>query len=241
MSRFPLDSPGPRGRGMPEAVHGLCTGLAPLAGAVAAAVGWVLGDLPAGALAGIAGAVASRAMVRQRPLRPDEAALARQVFAAALPDTRRIVVTDLSGLGGTLFVIPGAAGRILLNLGPRGFDDALALCTPCYDRPGKLLVHELAHAWQIAHGHYWPRLARRVLAGPMAGDAFYRPPQRLAPPWAALNLEQQAAVVDEWFAPGRLGPEGWAGTPGMSRQHPYWPYVRDVIQGAVPGKDMDRP
>lgn len=215
-------------------------GWAPVAGTLSAmAVAAVVS--PAWALPGYAlGALACRPLVRQRALAPEEVALARAVFGPAFPFGRRIVVTDVCGLGGSCFVCPGLGRQILVNVGRRAFEQPLRCCSSTYHAPGKLLVHELAHAWQIAHGHYYPRLWRRLLAGPSAGDAFYRPPQSLSPPWAALNLEQQATVVDEWFAPGRLGPDGWAGAPGMSAAHPYWDYVRAVIRGEPDGTAGDR-
>ncbi len=181
-------------------------GLAPLFGiAGSAAAAWALS--PAWALPGLAcGALACRVLVRQRRMTREEAALAVAVFGPAFPAPRRIVITDLAGFGGTCFVCPGLRGQILVNLGRRAFECPMRCCTPTYHAPGKLLVHELAHAWQIAHGQYFPKLARRIAAGPAAGDAFYRPPQALSWPWPDLNLEQQATVVDEWFAPGRLGP-----------------------------------
>jgi hypothetical protein len=204
-------------------------GLAPLFGiAASAAAAWALS--PAWALPGFAcGALVCRVLVRQRRMTMEETALAVAVFGPAFPALRRIVMTDLAGVGGTCFVCPGLRGQILVNLGRRAFEHPIRCCTPTYQAPGKLLVHELAHAWQIAHGHYFPKLAKRIAAGPAAGDAFYRPPQALSWPWPDLNLEQQATLVDEWFAPGRLGPDGWAGSAGMSSVHPYADYVRTVI------------
>lgn len=207
--------------------------LSALAAAVGVSPAWAL---PTFAL----GALCCSALVRQRGLTVEEEALARAVFGPAFPFGRRVILTDVCGLGGRCFVCPGFNRQVLVNLGRRAFDQPLHCCSSTYHAPGKLLVHELAHAWQIAHGHYHPRLWRRVLAGPGAGDAFYRPPPSLSHPWAALNLEQQATVVDEWFAPGRLGPDGWAGSPGMSAAHPYWDYVRTVIRGERDGTAGDR-
>ncbi|NML18791.1 hypothetical protein [Azohydromonas caseinilytica] len=188
---------------------------------------------PAWALAGVlGGACAGRIALRHRRMTARESALAASVFGNSLPAPHRIVLTDLCGLGGTCFVCPGLGGQILVNLGRRGFDDPIGCCTPTYAAPGKLFIHELTHAWQLAHGHYFPRLLPRLLAGPRAGDAVYRPPAVLVPPWPRLTLEQQATIVDEWFHPGRLGPAAWLGLPGMSEAHPYWLYVRDVIQAA---------
>lgn len=227
-------------RGAGAKLHGLLfRGWAPLTG-VLAATGAAAAFSPAWALpAYTLGALGSGVWIRHRGLEPQETALAQAVFGKAFPFGRRIVVTDLCGLGGTCFVCPGLGRQILVNLGRRAFTQPTRCCSSTYHAPGKLLVHELAHAWQIAHGHYYPRLWRRLLAGPNAGDAFYRPPPSLSPPWVALNLEQQATVVDEWFAPGRLGPDGWEGSPGMSPHHPYWDYVSTVIRDEHGGVSDD--
>lgn len=219
-------------RGAGDRLHCLFfLGWAPLAGVLsalsAAAAFSPVWALPAYAL----GALGCRAVIRQRGLTVQEEALARTVFGPRFPFGRHIVVTDVCGLGGSCFVCPGLGRQILVNMGRRAFEQPMSCCSLTYQAPGKFLVHELAHAWQIAHGHYFPRLWRRLLAGASAGDAYYRPPPSLTLPWGPLNLEQQATVVDEWFAPGRLGPEGWAGSAGMSTAHPYWSYVRMVVRG----------
>jgi hypothetical protein len=202
-------------------------------GAIAAGAGWALGGAGVAIPAFAVAAATARACIRHRTMTPWEQSFAREVFGCSLPGGERIVLTDLAGLGGGCFVCPALNGQILVNLGPRCFKEPMAYCCPAYEHPGKLFVHELAHAWQLVHGHYYPRLWQRVVAGPRAGDDFYRPPARLAPPWPVLNLEQQATVVDEWYAPGHLGPPDWAGTTGMSHEHPYWPYIRDVVRSTA--------
>jgi hypothetical protein len=202
-------------------------------GAIAAGAGGLLGGAGVAIPAFAAVAAMTHACIRHRAMTRQEQAFAQEVFAGSLPGGERIVLTDLAGLGGCCFVCPALGGQILLNLGPHCFEEPMSYRCAGYDSPGKLFVHELAHAWQLAHGHYFPRLWHRVVAGPRAGDDFYRPPARLGPPWPALNLEQQATVVDEWFRPGRLGPQEWKGTAGMSLEHPYWPYIRDVVRAAV--------
>lgn len=223
--------------GMATALEAVARAVKPLtrgpgftAGAVVAAAVGLLGGIGFAIPAFAAAAVLAHVRIRHRAMTPQERAFARSVFGGSLPNGERIVLTDLAGLGGCCFVVPALNGQILVNLGPGCYADPTGWRCPGYDHPGKLFVHELAHAWQLAHGQYYRRLWHRIAAGPRAGNNFYRPPARLEQPWPALNLEQQATVVDEWFAPGPLGPRGWVGTAGMSRQHPYWPYVRDVVR-----------
>lgn len=224
---------------MMRSLHRLRRALAPWLAGPGATVGVLAGGcalLLAGpgvaAPVAVAGLAAARRLIRHRPMTAREREFAAQVFGPALPGSRPVVITDLAGLGGSCFVVPAIDGQILVNLGRGAYEDPVAFRCPGYPGAGKLFIHELAHAWQLAHGEYFPRLGRRLLAGPGAGHDFYRPPAQLAPPWPPLNLEQQATVVDEWFCPGPLGPPGWAGTPGMSESHPYWPYVRDVVRAA---------
>jgi hypothetical protein len=202
-------------------------------GAFAAGIGWLLGGPGVALPAFVVAAATAHTRIRHRAMTAPEQAFAQEVFGCSLPGGERIVLTDLAGLDGCCFVCPALNRQILVHLGPGCFEAPMSYRCPGYDRPGKLFVHELAHAWQLVHGHYYPRLWRRLLAGPRAGDEFYRPPAQLVPPWPALNLEQQATVVDEWFAPGRLGPPDWVGAARMSPEHPYWPYIRDVVRSAA--------
>lgn len=104
----------------------------------------VVAGLASGTVAALGGLIG----VRSRVLDPGERALAERVFGAGdwLDD---VVLTDLRGRGGRAFTFPGVDGRTYLNLGS-AFGDAAAYTSRAYPTPGQLLVHELAHAEQLA-------------------------------------------------------------------------------------------
>jgi hypothetical protein len=137
-------------------------------------------------------------MTRARPfalrrLTEDERALAREMFGQALdPGRVRILAIPLwrrafvAGPG--LIVWPAAAL-------PADF-----AATPL--RTQAVFVHELAHVWQAQNG---VRLLRAKLK---AGDspAAYAYDLEQGPEFAALNIEQQAMVVEHAFLAARGAP-----------------------------------
>ena len=95
----------------------------------------------------------------------------------------------------------------------------------------KLLIHELTHAWQIAHTSFLPGLVCEGLvnqANNTVGQSVYvygRP----GPNWSTgFNLEQQAAIVDQWFGgtPTVVVPNRKA----KDENDPYFAYIRDNIR-----------
>jgi hypothetical protein len=212
------------GEGIGNAAASLFEGAAPLAGILVS--GGALFIAGAGFLAPayLSGAGAAAALIRHRPMEPEERSFAERVFGNTLPPNERIVLTNLSGLKGAKFVCPTVHGQILVNLGPTCYDHPTTYQDDKYPAPGKVFIHELAHVWQITHDTYLPRVCERI-GGEFTG-ASYIPPANLRYPWPALSLEQEATVVDEWFAPSTRGPRGTA----QSEQHPYFPYIRDVIR-----------
>jgi hypothetical protein len=138
--------------------------------------------------------VASEALVEHRPLSEEEAVFATKVFGPTLLSREQIILTNISGLDSRKFVIPGAGGSYLVNLGDT-FDDPMAP-TGKYAQRGQMLIHELTHVWQAKH------FCQGVL------ESTYSPgdPGR---PWSAYGIEQQATIVDRWYAadPGFLAGE----------------------------------
>lgn len=162
--------------------------------------------------------------VRHRHLTDTERRFVDNVFGTSLPPNDRIVLTNLLGLGSRPFTCPNAVGQTLVNVGD-AFDDPTAYESPAYPAPGKLLVHELAHVWQIRHTAFFPGLLCNALVAHLT-EAPYRPGPG-GQPWDSYNLEQQATIVDEWFAPSFRGPSGYA---AMSPKHPYHRYVVGTIR-----------
>lgn len=127
-----------------------------------------------------------------RRLTPGEAALAREVFGEALqagrvriwaiPLWRRAFVAS-----GGLIVWPAPALPADFARGPLWLQAAF--------------VHELAHVWQAQRGVFLP------WAKIKAGDAAVSYAYDLSggPDFAALNIEQQAMVIEHAFLAARGG------------------------------------
>lgn len=199
-----------------------------VAGVVVFAFG---GTLVMAVVAGVVVGAVTNLLVEQRSLRPEEIDLAEKVFKGTLP-YENITLTNLSGLGGRAFTMPGGDGKIYLNLGD-AYDspDPIKYTTKSYPKEGQLLIHELTHAWQIAHAAFLPGLVCEGIvnqANNTVGQSVYVYGSP-GPSWSnGFNLEQQAAIVDQWFG----------GTPTvvvpnrkpMDSNDPYFGYIRDNIR-----------
>lgn len=161
--------------------------------------------------------------MRSRHLTEDEISLGRSVFEDSI-EWNRIAVTDRLGLGRRPFTVPGLGDVIYLNLGPASFASPVTHRSSSYPVPGQIFIHELVHAWQICHRNRLGYLAEGVtvqLRHQFGGNQYAL--GAADSDWDSLNLEQQAAAVDRWFA----------GSPGfapMSEQSPLFHYVRDSIR-----------
>lgn len=208
---------------------------------------------------GVAVGAVVNSEIQQRPMTSEETQFAAQVFGNSLP-TDRIILTNMHGLGGRQFTFPGADNNIYLNLGPAFFDplhynglDGQGLkyifhvtvppppSPVAY--PGEILIHELTHAWQIAHSSFLPGMMcdfvftqAQVLAE--GGMVVYEP----GPPDTATeqNPERQAVIVEQWF--GRNLKQDSKGTPesdanglvildeGKGEQDPYFGFIKNHIR-----------
>jgi hypothetical protein len=135
---------------------------------------------------------------RHRNPSPDEIAFASKVFGDTLP-TDRIVLTDMSGLNGRGFTFPNIDNTILLNIGP-AYDDPIHYSAgKTYATQGQLFIHELTHAWQIAHGWFvagW--ICSALDAQIIQGQSAYNVGPA-GPPYSDFGIEAQAVIVDRWF------------------------------------------
>jgi hypothetical protein len=188
-------------------------------------------------VAGAAAGVAVEQLVRQRRLTDEELAFADKVYRGTLP-RERIVLTNLTGTQGRPFTIPAPGNAILVNLGD-GFGDPVGY-TGDGDGPtgvraaGQLLIHELAHAWQITHSTFLPGTMCNGIAnqlGTLGGDMSVYHYGPAGPRWDSFNLEQQGSVVDEWFA-GR-GEQSPFGAMREDPANPYFRYIRDNVRAGV--------
>jgi hypothetical protein len=183
----------------------------------------------------VTSAVIGDIAVKHREASPAEQGFAAQVFRDTLP-WDRILLTNLSGANGRAFVCPNIDGQILVNLGGHLFGapvETLALDAQGQPKdwvPGQTFIHELVHAWQIAHGALDAGfLLQGIVEQVTKGSSAYKygPP---GPPFTDFGLEGQAAMVEHWFA-GR--PRG-NGTfePRMSEADPYFRYIQGNIRVA---------
>ena len=122
-------------------------------------------------------------------------------------------LTTISVQGGRAFAFPGADGRTYLNLGHRGFNAALD-GTRSYPAIGQILVHELVHAWQMAHSKSLAAFLSHAAEVQIRNELGERVYDIGSAPvvWADCNLEQQATAVDRWYA-GKRSPPAARWTP----------------------------
>jgi hypothetical protein len=149
-------------------------------------------------VASIAGAVGA-ASISERGMTPAERAFADRVFHGTI-DYGNVVLTDISR-GGRKFALPHVDGRTLIGLGDF-FDDPMTRSSAHYPAAGQVFIHELVQAWQIEHRSFLTEVfwdAAQNATCELVGINPYALPSPL-PAWSSLNLEQQASVVDQWYA-----------------------------------------
>jgi hypothetical protein len=177
----------------------------------------------------------TKALIYNRPITNPEAVFAQQVFGgSSLPPANTIWLTNLESLGGRAFTIPGGGGIIYLNVGAYCLDHPLTHIAKNYPSPGQLFIHELTHAWQIHHSSFVPGFICSGLVGntgKITGDSAYKygPPWAPNTKWSDFHLEQQAAIVDQWFGAQRITPQK-----RMDETDDYFHYIRDNIR---PGRN----
>lgn len=174
------------------------------------------------------GAVAA-ALIKKRQVRPEELASANDVFKGTLPPIENLWLTNLEGFGGRAVTLPGPSGNIYLNVGAYCMDHPLTHVDKSYPVQGQLFIHELTHAWQIHHRSFVPGWVCEG-AVTQAGNSLLKSAYRYGPagqPWGKFNIEQQASIVDDWFA-GRKGSDGKR--IAMNGGDDYYPYIRDNIR-----------
>ncbi|MFF9914176.1 hypothetical protein [Streptomyces sp. NPDC013457] len=185
---------------------------------------------PAAIVPALAAGAAAEGLVDHRPLFEEEAAFAAKVFGPTLPDREQIILTNLSGLDDRAFVVPGAGGSYLVNLGD-DFDDPMAAKGGKYTERGQMLIHELTHVWQASR---WPATTYFCQG---IFESTYEPGGDPGTPWSAYGIEQQATIVDRWYAadPEFLGGEFQNPHPDLSRKkaHPFDHYIHAHIRAGI--------
>jgi hypothetical protein len=178
--------------------------------------------------------------LEHRPMLGPERDFAMKVFGPTLP-VERIRLTNLLGIGRRPFTIPTVGETILVNLGaglgdPIGYDGLGDPDNPQRQARGQLFIHELAHAWQIGTASFLPGLmcdavaASATTVGGDMGVYQYGAPDQA---FSDFNPEQQASIVDDWFAGSGLR-QGAFDPAVESDLNPYFRYIRDNIRRRIP-------
>ncbi|MCO5225846.1 MAG: hypothetical protein M9953_10955, partial [Thermomicrobiales bacterium] len=207
-----------------------------LGGVAVMAVGLGLG-LPVGAalitgtVAGVGiGAVAAE-MIQSRPLNDAEIALGRKVYGDTI-NYGNVVLTNMSGMSNRPFTVPGVDGKTYINLGWR-YPDPLGSLENSYPQRGQLLIHELAHALQIERRNFVPGYFCSAMieqAHNSFGDSSYKY-EGWTTPWSDLKLEQQASIIDDWYAATNWN----TGYRPMDQASPFYHYIwEDVLHRNIP-------
>ncbi len=136
--------------------------------------------------AGVAVGAMTNALIKQRPLAADEIAFAnKHVFAGTLPGGM-VRLTNLAGLGGRAFTMPGSDGLIYVNIGSDAFDSPLTYQgTTGYHRAGRA-AHPRAHARLADLARLvrsWAGVRRNCQPGEQSGR-----PERVPVPGARAGL-----------------------------------------------------
>jgi hypothetical protein len=177
----------------------------------------------------------------------DEIAFARAVFGDTLP-IDRIMLTDMTGLGGRRFTFPNLDGDILVNLGPAYSYPGGPVYYPQgnypiiqgnpgsgYPTQGQLFIHELVHTWQIANSSFVPGWICDGVGAQIQGSSSYGYGPA-GPPYSSMgSIEAKAAIVDQWFG---IYAKGWTSpqdVPAMlntpaATSNQYFTYIANNIR-----------
>jgi hypothetical protein len=191
-----------------------------------------------GTVAGVGSGAVASALITSRPMLPDEIALAQKVFANQI-NYSNVMFTNLSLFSGRSMTAPGVDGKTYCNFGASYAADMSTKNNDSYPFAGELMIHELTHAWQIQHNNFVPGFVCSGMvnqANYKFGDNVYRygPP---GAPWNSLNLEQQASIVNEWFAGKNDGPAPGFPAPQSSfnSMDPNDPYIMYILNNILTG------
>jgi hypothetical protein len=176
-----------------------------------------------------------RPPTRMRMISHGEYQLVSRVFGNTLPYRARIIVTNGAGLEGRAFTIPTSLLSTLLGTNPADFfasvplgylasivnlaylmnvgSDYATLGTGANQR---LLVHETAHVWQGKNSTFALSYVFSSLVNQCFRDDAYA--YTAGRTWSSYNAEQQASIVEDWFASGEP-PSG-----------PLYPYIANHVR-----------
>jgi hypothetical protein len=169
-----------------------------------------------------------RRELTSRLLNQEEEALARQVFEEQLPYGRISIAnfylpgnegTPVTMASGTALIPIKSLTEYTIYFGPDVFREG------AHSARRSVFIHELTHVWQGHHSTFsWEYMAESMLSQGRAiikhGDRnkAYEYNLESLRPWDSYNVEQQANIVEDWFAGG------------MSETDPRFVYIKDNIR-----------
>jgi hypothetical protein len=152
-----------------------------------------------------------------RELKPAERAVLYPVFRASLPSLSLIAIGDGLGIGDDPWTDWGPDPNYpdfyyMVNVGDYATQDLSSsdVWTP-YGTLRDILVHEVTHVWQYAHGRQVK--ASSLWAHTPFSDYDFKPGDA----WIDYNVEQQASIVEKWEHRG------------MKKDDELFPYIYGVI------------
>ena len=125
------------------------------------------------------------------------------IFKGMLPAKGDIILTNTIGGNNRAFTMPRFDGKITVNMGEDGFVDPVSYRLDQGWKKGQVFIHELTHAWQIKNTNWSLSLMASALASKICevgGGDPYNFGTDATKPFGDFNLEQQAHIVDAWFA-----------------------------------------
>jgi hypothetical protein len=180
---------------------------------------------PFGLIPAVAAGAATVAIadVKHHSMKADEIAFARRVFADSLPYDRLVLTNMQRPDNGAKFTWPGVGNKILVNLGP-AYDNPIEYADPTtsYPQKGQVFIHELTHAWQIFNLGL-----PRVICHLSTTYTYADDPTWATRAFSSFNDEQQATIVDNWYANHR-NDAGWPNSAGALAD-PAFHFIRDNI------------
>lgn len=151
-----------------------------------------------------------------------EYSICEGVFKDTLPFRFRIIITNGSGAGGRAFTIPTSLITTILGTAAAGFAGAVGGYLTSFmnlaylinvgndysklaSSRKNLLVHETAHVWQgknssMSLSYVFNSCLHQCIGSITGGSAYsYSPGGN----WHDYNVEQQASIIEDWFAAGK--------------------------------------
>lgn len=147
-----------------------------------------------------------------RSLSSSEQTLATRVFGRTLPSWSTILIDDGLGLGDRPYTIDGPPGLVMIHIGPIGYPDCTSKAMWMGRRIDAQFIHEMTHVWQYAKG-YNVKLGSIWAQTGGSGYSF-----TLGQSWDDYNVEQQASIVEYWYATG------------MNVRATEFPYIDKVVR-----------